>query len=194
MSAFNQNQHRKTVPFLKALAIAAVCLPQIAFAQSTSTQGNLKLSSDQPIQIESDQLEVKDKEAKAIFTGNVKVVQGATTMQSGLMTVFYRQGGKNGDAGGAASMSSGGADIQRIEVSGKVFLSSGTQQATAEAGNFDMDSQTFILTGDRVVLSEGQNVFVGCKLTVHMETGEAKLDSCGGRVNIQLDPKSQKKP
>lgn len=194
MIEFSQNPHRKTAAFVKALAIAAVCLPQIAFAQSTSTQGSLKLSSDQPIQIESDQLEVKDKEAKAVFTGNVKVVQGTTTMQSGLMTVFYRQGGKSGDASGAASISSGSADIQRIEVSGKVFLSSGTQQATAEAGNFDMDSQTFVLTGDRVVLSEGQNVFVGCKLTVHMDSGEAKLDSCGGRVNIQLDPKSQKKP
>jgi lipopolysaccharide export system protein LptA len=26
-----------------------------------------------------------------------------------------------------------------------------------------------------------------------METGQAQLDSCGGRVQIQLDPKSQKK-
>jgi lipopolysaccharide export system protein LptA len=54
-----------------------------------------------------------------------------------------------------------------------------------------MASQTFVLTGDEVVLSEGQNVFKGCKLTVRMETGEAKLDSCGGRVEILLDPKSR---
>lgn len=177
---------RKTAALLAALAIAAVCLPQAAPAQNTSTRGNLKLSNDQPIQIESDQLEVKDREAKAIFTGNVKVVQGATTMQSGTMTVHYR--------GQGTSISSGSADIQSIDVDGKVFLSSGTQQATAEAGRFDMDTQTFVLTGDRVVLSEGQNVFVGCKLTVHMDSGEARLESCGGRVNIQLDPKSQNKP
>lgn len=191
MIEFSPSRDRKTAAFLKGLAIAAVCLPQIAFAQSTSTQGNLKLSNDQPIQIESDQLEVKDKEAKAIFTGNVKVVQGTTTMNSGTMTVYYKsQGG--GSSG--ASISSGSADIQRIEMGGKVLLSSGTQQASADAGNFDMDTQTFVLTGERVVLSEGQNVFVGCKLTVHMDSGEAKLDACGGRVTIQLDPKSQKKP
>jgi lipopolysaccharide assembly outer membrane protein LptD (OstA) len=29
-----------------------------------------------PIQIESDQLEIKEQEKKAYFTGNVKVVQG----------------------------------------------------------------------------------------------------------------------
>lgn len=75
----------------------------------------------------------------------------------------------------------------------KVFLSSGTQQATADKGFFDMTKQVFVLEGDRVVLSEGQNVFVGCKLTVQMTSGQAKLDSCGGRVQIQLDPKSQKK-
>jgi lipopolysaccharide export system protein LptA len=74
-----------------------------------------------------------------------------------------------------------------------VFLSSGTQTATADSGSFDMAQQLFILKGDKVVLSDGPNVFTGCQLTVHMETGQAQLDSCGGRVQIQLDPKSQKK-
>jgi lipopolysaccharide export system protein LptA len=27
---------------------------------------------------------------------------------------------------------------------------------------------------------------------VQMDTGEAQLEACGGRVQIQLDPKSQK--
>ena len=54
-----------------------------------------------------------------------------------------------------------------------------------------MASQTFVLSGKQVVLSEGANVFKGCKLTVLMATGEAKLDSCGGRVEIMLDPKSR---
>ncbi len=186
MIEFRTKNARMTAAFLMGTVIAALCFPALGSAQSTSTRGDLKLSNDQPIQIESDQLEVKDKEAKAIFTGNVKVVQGTMTMNSGTMTVFYR--------GQGTSIGSGNADIQSIEMGGKVLLSSGTQQASADAGRFDMDSQTFVLTGNRVVLSEGQNVFVGCKLTVHMDTGEARLDACGGRVNIQLDPKSQKKP
>ena len=36
----------------------------------------LAISNDKPIQIESDQLEINDQEKIAIFTGNVKVVQG----------------------------------------------------------------------------------------------------------------------
>ncbi|MDE1159884.1 MAG: LptA/OstA family protein [Neorhizobium sp.] len=158
-----------------------------AQAQSTtSSMSGMKLSKDEPIQIQSDQLEIKDQEKKAFFTGNVQVVQGTTTMKSGKMTVLY--------TGEGASVSSGSTNIDKIFMDDKVLLTSGDQQATADNGQFDMPSQTFVLTGKQVVLSQGQNVFKGCKLTVHMQTGEAKLDACGGRVEIMLDPKSQQKP
>ncbi|KOF19931.1 hypothetical protein AC244_11225 [Ensifer adhaerens] len=171
---------------LAVAGIGALMIVSGAAAQATSSKmKGLELSNDKPIQIESDKLEIKDPESKAIFTGNVKVVQGTTTLQAGSMTVFYKSG--------AGSVSSGDADIDRIEVSQRVFLSSGTQQATADSGEFDMTKQTLVLKGDKVVLSEGKNVFVGCQLNVQMNTGEAQLEACGGRVQIQLDPKSQKK-
>lgn len=79
-----------------ALAVAglgASLIASAALAQATSSRmQGLQLSNDQPIQIESDKLEIKDPESKAIFTGNVKVVQGTTTLQAGNMTVFYKAG------------------------------------------------------------------------------------------------------
>ncbi|MCM2472583.1 hypothetical protein HGO38_03710 [Rhizobium sp. CG5] len=172
---------------LLAASGLALGLASTVMAQATSkNMDGMKLSNDQPIQIESDQLEIREQDKVAVFTGNVKVVQGTTTLQAGLMTVYYR--------GEGTSVTNGDADIEKIDVSQKVFLSSGTQQATADSGEFNLAAQVFTLQGDRVVLSEGQNVFIGCKLTVKMTTGEAKLDSCGGRVQIQLDPKSAKKP
>lgn len=166
------------------LLVTASGLTALVSAQTTSSQmDGLKLSNDQPIQIESDSLEIREQEKKAFFSGNVKVVQGTTTLQAGSMVVLYRGEGTN--------VTQGNADIEKIDVDQKVFLSSGTQQATADKGSFNMAQQLFVLEGERVVLSEGQNVFVGCKLTVQMDTGRAKLDSCGRRVQIQLDPKSQ---
>ena len=184
------NFERRTSSFktglLVAIGLALLACSPAALAQATKSNLNgLKLSNDQPIQIESDTLEIREQEKTALFSGNVKVVQGTTTLQSGNMTVHYR--------GEGTSVTNGNADIEKIDVTDKVFLSSGTQQATADKGTFNLDAQVFVLEGDRVVLSEGQNVFVGCKLTVQMNSGEAKLDSCGGRVQIQLDPKSQKK-
>lgn len=185
-----------------ALAILLVAAGAAAQTRNT-TMGGMKLSSDKPIQIESDQLEIHDQEHTALFTGNVKVVQGTTTLQAGQMTVFYRQKEAAADGTQAAaqpaqptpSISSGNADIERILVTDKVFLNSGTQTATADNGEFNMDAQTFILKSNEknnVVLSDGPNVFTGCQLTVFMDTGQAKLESCGGRVQIQLDPQSQK--
>ena len=138
-----------------------------------------------------------------LSTGMVMVVLGTTTMQSGKLTVYYTDKAAKPAADGtqpaaqpqqSASLASGSADIDKILVTDKVLLTSGTQTATADDGKFDMASQTFILTadqGNKVILSDGPNVFTGCKLTVHMQTGQAELESCGGRVQIQLDPKSQ---
>ena len=80
-------------------AVALLVLTGGALAQATTSQmDGLKLSSDEPIQIESDKLEIHDKEHTADFTGNVKVVQGKTTLQAGHMTdeplLLFRSPGK----------------------------------------------------------------------------------------------------
>ena len=52
--------------------------------------GNLG-SSKEPIKIDADKLDVFDKESRAVFAGNVVAVQGDSTMNARLMTVFYEQ-------------------------------------------------------------------------------------------------------
>ncbi|MGB3391232.1 MAG: LptA/OstA family protein [Pseudaminobacter sp.] len=154
-----------------------------------SAQGRLtglSLSGKEPIQIESDKLEVREAENVAIFTGNVSVVQGPTLLKSGKMTVYYVK-----DGGSAAT---GSANIDRLEVDGKVYVKSNAQVATGDRGTFDMKTEVLVLSGKEVVLSEGSNVLVGCKLTVQMKTGEAKVDGCkkgesgSGRVMMSITP------
>jgi lipopolysaccharide export system protein LptA len=201
-SIFNSRRRRAGL-FCAFGALALFAAADAGAQATTSTMPGLAISKDQPIQIESDKLEIHDAESQAVFTGNVKVVQGTTTMQAGKMTVFYKKK-QPADATKPAdnpvakvakeqnqSLVSGDANIDHILVSEKVYLVSGTQTATADDGSFDMTNQLAILNGKKVVLTDGPNVFTGCKLTVHMATGEAQLDACGGRVQIQLDPKSQ---
>lgn len=170
--------------------LAASLLPAAsAFAQSSGERmTGLKLSGDQPVQIESDKLEVRENERKAVFTGNVAVVQGPTLLKAGLLTVYYA------DDGGSAT--TGSSSIERLEASGKVYVKSENQIATGDTGTYDMKSEILVLTGQRVVLSEGDNVAVGCKLTVQTKSGQAKLESCknGGRVSIVMTPQSAKTP
>ena len=68
------------------------------------------------------------------------------------------------------------AAIDRLEVDGKVYVKSDNQVATGDNGTFDMKTEVLVLSGKEVVLSEGTNVLVGCKLTVDMKTGQANVD------------------
>lgn len=177
----------------------------MAQSASPSTMSGLKLSGDQPIQIESDKLEVRQNESLAIFTGNVSVVQGPTLMKAGKMKVYYVKNDKadakakptEAKAGGEAaadgvSPMSAGTNIDHLEIDGKVYIKSEDQVATGDSGTFDMKTQVLVLSGKKVVLSQGDNVLVGCKLTVQMQTGLAQVDACGGRVMMSLTPqKSQ---
>ena len=53
-------------------------------------------NKDEPVQIEAASLEVRDKDKVATFNGNVKVVQGDTTMRCKSLVVFYEQQDKTG--------------------------------------------------------------------------------------------------
>ncbi|WP_230720623.1 LptA/OstA family protein [Martelella mediterranea] len=169
-----------------AVAFAALCaavLPaDTAFAQATETTG-FQLAGDQPIDIDADEFEVDDATKLITFSGNVVAVQGVNTVRAAKMTVRYE--------GGSTGIASGQGDIDRIDLTGGVRLDTDTQSATGDSGHFDMPSQQFVLEGKEVVLKENGNVFVGCKLTVNMATSQAKLDACGKRVQIRLNPQSR---
>lgn len=180
-----------------AAALAAPAAAQEAAVKPTGGLiASLKLSNDTPIQIESDKLEVQDASNTATFTGNVSVVQGKTVMKSGKMIVFYTPS-DNKAAAGAAAPAIGSSGIDRLEVSDKVYVKSDDQVATGDTGTFDMRNEILTLSGSEVVLSQGPNVLVGCKLTVQMRTGLANVDGCakagapGGRVMMSISPGSQ---
>lgn len=156
-----------------------------ALAQSDRATG-LQLSGDQPVQIEGDQLDVLEEQGTAIFTGNVRVVQGPTILRTGKLVIRYATGGES------ASITSGESQIERLEASGGVNVRSERQVATGDTGVFDMRSEVLVLSGRSVTLSEDGNVATGCKLTIAMKTGRAKLEGCGGgsRPTILLQPRS----
>lgn len=168
---------------LLGLTWSAFAAGSVCAQDAEGRMAGLKLSGDQPIQIESDKLEVREADSLAIFSGNVSVVQGATLLKAGKMTVYYAK-----DGGSAAT---GSANIDRLEVEGKVFVKSETQTATGDKGSFDMKTEILNLTGKEVVLTEGENILTGCSLTANMKTGLAELGGCGGRIKTLLTPSSQ---
>ena len=135
---------------------------------------------DQPVQIEAATLEVRDKDKVATFSGDVQVKQGDTAMRCKSLVVFYEQGGEDAPKTKtmpAASPGPGGEQrIKRLEARGGVVVTQKDQTVTGELGIFDMKSNTVTLTGNPVVMTQGQNVLRGEKLVVDLTTGVSRVE------------------
>ena len=187
---------------LRHVALAGVVLlsvsGQTASAQVGSKEravgfGNFGASKE-PIKIDADKLDVFDKEGRAVFSGNVVAVQGDSTMNCTVMTVFYEQRnqGQNG-AQAAAAPGPGGADdsaIKKIDCKGPVTIVSKTQVATGNNASFDRVGNKIYLTGN-AALSDGPNVTRGERVIYDINTGVANIETApGGRVKALFVPGS----
>ena len=154
---------------------------------------------DQPIQIEAASLEMRDKKKEATFTGNVKVVQGDTTMTSKVLVVFYESSNPpaatptpaNAKAPAAAATAAplqsatpgpgGSSSIKRLEAKGNVVVTQKDQVVTGETAVFDTKTNLVTMLGG-VVLTQGKNVLRGDRLLVDMTTGVSRVESDSGKV------------
>jgi lipopolysaccharide export system protein LptA len=149
----------------------------------------------QPVKIEAARLEVRDKDKVATFSGNVKVVQGDTTMHCKVLVVFYEkkdeaQGGPVGAQPGApmpaaAPGPAGSSQINRLEAKGNVVVTQKDQTATGDTGLFDMKSNTVTMTGN-VLVSQGQNVVRGERLVVDLTTGVSRVDAGASNGPVRM--------
>ena len=152
---------------------------------------------DQPIQIEAASLEMRDKKKEATFSGNVKVVQGDTTMTSKTLVVFYESseqalthrrsrrtpsGAKSAAPMQSATPGPGGASsIKRLEARGNVVVTQKDQVVTGETAVFDTKTNLITMLGG-VVLTKCKNVLRGDRLMVDMTTGVSRVESDSGQV------------
>ncbi|MBB4374913.1 lipopolysaccharide export system protein LptA [Bradyrhizobium sp. cir1] len=178
-----------------------------AIAQSTmqgvpNAMQGFSQNRDQPIQIEAASLEMRDKKKEATFAGNVKVVQGDTTMTSKTLVVFYEsssdkpapaqpaaKGTKGAPMQSATPGPGGASSIKRLEARGNVVVTQKDQVVTGETAVFDTKTNLITMlggSGGQVVLTQCKNVLRGDRLMVDMTTGVSRVESDSGRVQALL--------
>lgn len=173
-----------------AMLAASLCAVTGARAQSSATgvpnamQG-FSQNRDKPIQIDAASLEMRDKDKAATFSGNVKVVQGDTTMLCKTLVVFY-DNDQSADAKKPAMKSatpgpSGSSSIRKLEAKGGVVVTQKDSTVTGDRGIFDMRANTVTMFGN-VLLTKDKNVLRGDRLVVDLTTGVSRVESDSGRV------------
>lgn len=160
-------------------------------------------NQDQPVQIDAKSLEVRDKQKTATFFGDVRVVQGDTTMRCKTLVVFYgEEMGIGGEKPVVRAKTTTGSvpgsqqNIRRIEARGDVTVTSRDQNASGDLGVYDLKSKTITLTGN-VVVSQGKNVIHGERVVVDTVTGNARVEAAPGtsqgRVRALIVPNNDGK-
>jgi lipopolysaccharide export system protein LptA len=183
---------------LWAVGITLAVATTGALAQNTATRGvpnalqGFQQNRGEPVRIEAASLEVRDRDKYATFSGNVKVVQGDTTLRCKSLVVFYEQQGAPSDMKAASPGPRGQQQISRLEAKGGVIVTQRDQTATGETGLFDMRANTVTLVGN-VVVSQGRNVVRGSRLVVDLTTGVSRVEAgrSSGRVEMLIEQQPQ---
>ena len=183
--------HAALVAAAMGIALVPYGIAATAQQKSQGPQNALQGFSqnrDQPVKIQAASLEVREKDKVATFSGDVHVVNGDTEMRCKSLVVFYDDdSGNNTKAQNmkAADPGPGGErQIKRIEAKGGVIVNQKDQIATGDSAIFNMRENVVVLNGN-VVVTKGQDVLKGQRLTVDLTSGVSKMD--GGRVDAYID-------
>jgi lipopolysaccharide export system protein LptA len=177
-----------------AVAYAWPATAQTAAGGVPNALQGFSQNRNQPVQIEAMSLEVRDKDKVATFSGNVKVVQGDTTMRCKSLVVYY-----DGQQKAATTMRSstpgpgGNQQISRLEARGGVTVTQKDQTATGDIGLFDMRANTVTLQGN-VVVSQGPNVMRGDRLVVDLTSGVSRVDASKSQGPVRMLIQQQQSP
>ena len=134
-----------------------------------------KTDPNAPVDIEADKLIVEDQKKEAVFTGDVKAVQGDFIIHTSEMHAFY-----SGEAGLSTATAAAGAQaktpaqLTKIEAKGKVLVTSkANQQVTGDWAIFDTKANTVTVGGDEVIVTQDKNIVRCNKLSIDMPTGQS---------------------
>jgi lipopolysaccharide export system protein LptA len=136
-----------------------------AISGPASAQSDLKNHDTyQPLDIDAERFELRQRKGQAIFSGTVRVTQGKLILTSDSLTVFY-----------ASESESLNPSIDRLDARGGVTLSSSSEQVVSDWSVYDVNRR-LVTFGGNVTLKQGTNILNGERLELDLISGLTKLD------------------
>ncbi|MGK2911023.1 MAG: LptA/OstA family protein [Sphingobium sp.] len=152
----------RSLTTLCAMAVSALAIGGAAKAQFLGNH-----NSNAPVNFSADRIEVQDRADRVVVSGNVVVDQAGLTLRAARMTVAYKQAGS--------------VEVQRIDASGNVVVTRGSETARGNVGIYDLNRRLITMLGN-VQLDQGSNHLTGGRLVMDLASGRSTVDgrSAGG--------------
>ena len=163
----------KSIKALAAVAaVAVVALPAVGDAQSNAPSN----TAGQPVAYGADSVEYAPN--RVILRGRAEATQGGNRFRADTLTLVSGEGG----------------DLQRAEASGTVYFVTPDQSMRGDRAVYAIGTGEVVVTGD-VVLTQGQNVLTGGRLTYNVNTDAATMagaprGAAGNRIQGVFYPSS----
>ena len=161
------------ITLIAAALAGLVALIQPAAAQVAIGFGGVAHDSDQPVEAVSDTLTIDQTNGRALFSGNVIIIQGDLRIAAEDVEVIYS------DLDGERS-------VDEVIATGGVFITRGEDAAEGEDAVYAVAAGILTMTGD-VLVTQGTTTIAGDSMVVDMTTGDGVVE---GRVRTVLTPQS----
>jgi len=151
-----------------AAAFAASGVVALMFGSLAGAQAIAGFNSNQPVNYAADRIELQDRQNRVVLSGDVVITQGDLRLTAGRTTVAYTD--------------TGSLRIQRIDATGGVVVTRGSERAQGAAGVYDFNRRVIVLSGG-VALRRGSDTLNGGRLTIDLNSGVSSVDGQGGAAS-----------
>lgn len=160
----------RKLPLMAAVAaLAVVALPDLGQAQSAPASATTR-PADGAVTFGSDDVEYRPDGLSLI--GRAEFYQGQDRLRADRVDFYQAANG----------------DMVRAEARGNVYYVTPEQTLRGDRATYTAADNTLVLTGD-VILTQGENVVTGGRVTYNTRTGVARMEGGrGGRVQGVFHP------
>jgi lipopolysaccharide export system protein LptA len=151
------------------LAVAGPAAAQIAVGF-----GGVAHDAEQAVEVVADTLSIDQTTGRAVFAGNVIILQGDLRIAAGRVEVVY-------------SEAEGQRGVDEVIASGGVLVTRGEDAAEGDEARYEIAAALLSMAGD-VMVTQGATTIAGDTMVIDMATGNGTV---GGRVRTVLTPERQ---
>jgi len=147
---------------LRSFAVGfAVSAALVAGAQHLAAQAIAAHNSNAPVNYAADRIELQDKQNRVVLSGNVDISQADLQLRAARTTVAYTDAGS--------------LQIQRIDATGGVVITRGSERASGDVAVYDFTRKIITMAGN-VALRRGTDTLNGGRLVIDLTTGISNID------------------
>ncbi len=149
-----------------AAGLLAGTVGAYAFGAPAEAQNIAGLSANTPVTWSADFGQLQDRQNRVVLSGNVIIEQGDLRLTAERTTIAYSDAGT--------------LRIQRIDATGGVVVTRGSERARGDAAVYDFNSRVIVMSGG-VALNRGADRLDGGRLTIDLNSGVSSVDGAGSR-------------